>query len=483
MITFFKNRISKLFHIKNSLMGKIVLLFLVIFLLMLIPSVLQVYTFFNLSSTYKDMIDNIAYTNRLSMDVSIKIEPVGWDIVAGKVGFEESGIIPLIEDIREQMVSIGENKYSADDSGIIEVSLRALSTLEEYVNRLGSQIHNRAPVAENENVLEEIRVCVALINDLLSDFSSMQLERAAVLNEEMSVRSSLYFIINTILILIVITTGIFAFWYISKSLMNPIEKLLDMSFKISKGDFTSRVYLAASDEFNELASGMNKMSEQIELLISKSVEEQKQLQMLEAKALQAQITPHFLYNTLDAIVWAAEVKNTSDVIKLVTSLSSFFRISLSHGIDFITISDEISHVKSYLIIQQIRYSDILTYDIHVDEGLGSHLVLKLLLQPIVENALYHGIKNTRERGSIKISVTKCSGGVCFSVKDNGIGMTQEELEALRAGLDNNEYCERGYGLFNVNRRLKLYYGITKGIKVDSEYKKGTEVSFVLNILP
>jgi len=296
----------------------------------------------------------------------------------------------------------------------------------------------------------------------------------------MTRQRNLSFILNISLTLIVIVIGGFAFIYIYKSLMNPIEKLLKMSNKISEGDFSSRTELSASDEFNDLAAGMNIMSEKIELLLEQSVEEQKQLQIMEHKILQEQIKPHFLYNTLDAIIWAAEADNMADVVTLVASLSTFFRISLSHGIDYIPIHEEIEHVRNYLIIQQIRYSDVLTYDINVDEGIEDKKILKLLLQPIVENSLYHGIKNTRERGKITVSVKNENEKLRFTVSDNGIGMTKESLEELIHHI-NHGGGEKGYGLYNVNRRLKLYYGLSEGIEVKSEYKKGTEVSFAIEL--
>ncbi len=283
-------------------------------------------------------------------------------------------------------------------------------------------------MAENELLLEEIRVCIAGISDLLQDFSSRQVAEAAELNEQMYRQSFRGFWANILLIIVTVVVSAFAFRYIVRG----------------------------------------------------SVEEQKQRQMLEYKVLQEQITPHFLYNTLDAIIWAAEGGDDEAVITLVTSLSSFFRTSLSQGVDFVTVSSEIQHVKSYLAIQQMRYSDVLGYEIDVDENLNERLILKLLLQPLVENSLYHGIKHTRERGKITVSVKKEEGGVRFSVTDNGIGMKPEELGELRLSLKHGS-AEKGYGLFNVNRRLKLYYGLSGDIDIQSEYSKGTIVSFVLDI--
>ncbi len=398
------------------------------FLLFLTPVVFQTYTAFNQARSYRDIINNITYANQLATDVNTNIEPVAWNIVAGKVDFNESGILPMISDIRERMSTIKNNTSSVDNRGIMEISLRALNTLENYLIRLRTQINAKYPVAENEQLLEEIRVCVAGINDLLQEFSSKQAMEVSALNEKMYRQSYAGFLFNILL--------------------------------------TATTILASAAMFLNI--------------IQKSVEEQKQRQMLEYKLLQQQITPHFLYNTLDAIIWSAEADDTASVITLVSSLSSFFRTSLSKGVDFVPISNEVEHIKSYLTIQQMRYSDVLTYEIDVDEGFSNQVILKLLLQPLVENSLYHGIKNTRERGKITVSVKKVDGKVRFTVADNGIGMTQDRLAEVKHNLYTGG--EKGYGLFNVNRRLKLYYDLAQGLEIQSEYGKGTEVSFMLDIL-
>ena len=419
----------RLLNIRNSIIGKIVILFAVMFILMLAPVVFQSYMAFGQAQLYRDIINNITYANQLNTDVSANIEPVVWNIVAGKMKFEDSGILPLISDLRARMNTIKNNTSSVENRGVIEISLRALNTLENYLIRLKTQIDAKYPVVENEQLLEEIRVCIAGINDLLQEFSSKQVAEVAVLNQKMYYQSYQGFIVNMLLTLVTVVASALAFLYI----------------------------------------------------IRKSVEEQKQRQMLEYKVLQEQITPHFLYNTLDAIIWAAEAKDSDSVITLVTSLSSFFRTSLSQGVDFVPISKEIEHVKSYLMIQQIRYSDVLTYEINVDEDLNEQIILKLLLQPLVENSLYHGIKNTRGRGKLTVCVKKELGKVRFSVADNGIGMGKDKLAELKRSLNQNS-GEKGYGLFNVNRRLKLYYDLPEGIEIQSEYGKGTEVSFILDIL-
>lgn len=422
-------RFRKQPHYKNSITGNIILLFVMMFILLLAPVTIQTYTSFNQARSYRDIIINITNANELNTDVSEKIEPVVWGIVAGKVKYDESGIIPLITDIRERMIRIKNTAYVAENQGVMEISLRALTTLENYLVRLETQISEKYSVADNELLLEEIRVCVAGISDLLQEFSSKQVAEVSTLNQRMYSQSYQVFIVNMFLVVMTILAGAVALLF----------------------------------------------------LVRKSMEDQKRKQMLEYKVLQEQITPHFLYNTLDAIIWAAEDKDNAGVITLVTSLSSFFRTSLSRGIDFVPISSEIEHVRSYLTIQKMRYGDVLTYEINVGDGLGEQTMLKLLLQPLVENSLYHGIKNTRGRGMITVSVQKENNKVRFTVTDSGIGMKQDKLEELIDNI-NNGNGETGFGLFNVNRRLKLYYDSCDGIEIQSEYGKGTRVSFVLDIL-
>ena len=193
--------------------------------------------------------------------------------------------------------------------------------------------------------------------------------------------------------------------------------------------------------------------------------------------LKSQVNPHFLYNTLDAIIWLAESDESDEVIAITRALSDFFRISLSQGKDWITLADEVRHLTGYLTILKVRYRDILNYVIDIPEELYPQEVLKLLLQPLVENALYHGIKNRRGKGTVRISVWEENEWLHFSVKDDGAGMTPEHLEQVRRGLEGDGQDSAGYGLFNVNKRIKLYYNQPDGLHIESDPAGGTVVSF------
>ncbi|HXV44581.1 MAG TPA: sensor histidine kinase, partial [Anaerolineae bacterium] len=194
--------------------------------------------------------------------------------------------------------------------------------------------------------------------------------------------------------------------------------------------------------------------------------------------------PHFLYNTLDTIIWMAEANKTNQVIEIVRALSSFFRIALSKGQDWIPIRQEIEHVKSYLTIQKMRYRDILDYKIEVDEDILDGTILKLTLQPLVENALYHGIKNKRNGGTITVRARRTDKNVVLlEVQDDGVGFTQYKLARIQEEINNDSdeiaLKESGFGLENVNKRIKLFYGKQYGLSIDSHYLEGTRVTVAI----
>ena len=241
------------------------------------------------------------------------------------------------------------------------------------------------------------------------------------------------------------------------------------------------------DEITELGMSFNIMIEKIRDLVEAKTREQENLKKAELRALQAQINPHFLYNTLDTIIWMAEARRTDQVVEIVRALSSFFRLSLSKGRDWITVAEEIERTRSYLIIQKMRYRDILDYRIEVEEGALDNSILKLILQPLVENALYHGIKNKRQGGMITVRVRQPrEDEVLLEVEDNGAGIPADKLAKIQALLldDTAEtwtgaWQENGFGLENVHKRVKLYYGQLYGLSLRSEAGVGTCVTVLI----
>jgi two-component system sensor histidine kinase YesM len=290
-------------------------------------------------------------------------------------------------------------------------------------------------------------------------------------------------VLSVILIIGAVGFSVVAAWGLSRSIYTPIKKLHDVTTTITKNDLQALVTSDNVDEITELGMSFNIMIGRIRELVDSKIKEQENLKKAELRALQAQINPHFLYNTLDTIIWMAQSQKADQVIEIVSALSSFFRISLSKGRDWITIGEEVERTRSYLTIQRMRYRDIMDFKIEMDESVSSYTILKLILQPLVENAIYHGIKNKREGGTIVVRVQPKSGDeVQIEVEDNGIGFPPEKLAQLQAELEDDSgdiRLESGFGIGNVNKRIRLYYGKQYGISVKSEYHTGTCVTLVI----
>jgi two-component system sensor histidine kinase YesM len=429
---------------------------------------------------YDLIITNVSKTNRLNQTVKMDISNEIWDIVAGNKKFDEGSQYDIIDGINESLEDIMRTTEERENRQMLEVAGRAVDTLRRSVDRLGSQMANQSRVSENEEILEEIRGVSALISDILQDFIVRVIESATITNEH---HKRITFVLTVIQIFTVFFVAIFAMFTqrsVTASINNPIKRLENLSKRIAEGDFTARVKLPQVSELDGLTDNLNIMAVKIQALIAENVREQQNLQKSEMKALQAQITPHFLYNTFDTIVWLAEEKKNDQVIDITRAFSNFFRISLNKGKDYLTVSEEFEHVKSYLTIQKIRYRDILDYEIEYMPEMANCQILKLVLQPIVENALYHGIKNKRGRGLLSVKGWLENQRLCFSVSDNGIGMTEEKLANIMEQINGSadpEDLNNVYGLYNVNKRLELYYDVSTKLHITSRYKKGTTVYF------
>lgn len=271
------------------------------------------------------------------------------------------------------------------------------------------------------------------------------------------------------------------YYFLTSRLTRPVQILKNKMRQAASGYLEVKVRSTGTDELADLGNSFNTMIEQIKMLIQQSIREQEQIQKAELRTLQAQINPHFLYNTLDSIIWMAEAGKNAQVIELVQALSRFFRISLSKGRDWITIGEELEHVRNYLVIQQIRYRDILDFDIVPNLDIHRHPILKMILQPLVENALYHGIKNKRGKGLIRIVGRLDAQAIELSVTDNGMGIAAQKLTQLQESLNrqeepSSELVDSGFGLHNVQQRIRLYYGSQYGLQIESEEGQGTKVS-------
>ncbi|WP_312908722.1 sensor histidine kinase [Tissierella praeacuta] len=283
-------------------------------------------------------------------------------------------------------------------------------------------------------------------------------------------------IINLVIILgiILLFFSILLAIIISGTLVKPIYKLKNHMVEVSNGNLDSYYETKNNDEISILGKVFNQMLMDIKKLINQVYKVQTQKRNAELRILQSQINPHFLYNTLDTIQWKALEYKAFDVADMINSLSIFFRISLSDGKEFITISDEIEHVRNYLEIQKTRYKDKISYSINLKESISQNLVPKMIIQPLVENSIYHGLKLKKQKGIININVLSENDYIIIEVIDNGIGMNHKMLATTKDNLYNSIESEH-YGLYNINERLKLTFKDKYNIDIDSEFGKGTKV--------
>lgn len=267
--------------------------------------------------------------------------------------------------------------------------------------------------------------------------------------------------------------------FIARSITLPIQKLRDSMKKVQEGDFKAAdVVIPSQNEIGSLTTSFNAMTHRIEELMEENVKEQEQKRKIELKALQSQINPHFLYNTLDSIIWMAEGKKYEDVVLMTASLARLLRQSISNEDETVLIGQEIQYVKSYLTIQKMRYKDKLEFEINVDPSINSVHIVKLVLQPIVENAIYHGLKYKESKGLLTVTGYQKNQNAVIEITDDGVGMDEETLNHIFEKHKVN-YRSNGVGVYNVQKRLCMYYGKEYGLHYESEPGHGTTVTVTI----
>lgn len=266
---------------------------------------------------------------------------------------------------------------------------------------------------------------------------------------------------------------------VSRTITYPIQRLRDSMAKVQEGDFSEAdIEVSSENEVGSLTTSFNVMTHRIEELMEQNVHEQEEKRKSEMKALQSQINPHFLYNTLDSIIWMAEGKKNEEVVLMTASLARLLRQSISNEEERVSIGREVEYIRSYLTIQKMRYKDKLEYQIDVSPSITMIPIIKLVLQPIIENAIYHGLKYKESKGLLTVKGYEDGENVILEVADNGVGMDEETLKHI---FDRHKvnYHSNGVGVYNVQKRLQLYYGNDYGITYRSEKGAGTTATITI----
>lgn len=261
---------------------------------------------------------------------------------------------------------------------------------------------------------------------------------------------------------------------------DPIRRLEESLLYIEQEEANAdAIYIGGSHEIAHLGRAIRSMVEQMRKLTDRMVREQKEKRKSELDALQSQINPHFLYNTLDSVVWMIESERYKDAISMVTALAQLFRISLSKGNNIITIRDEITHARNYLNIQKVRFKNKFSATIDIDPEIENNATIKLIVQPLIENAIYYGVEHMDGEGEISVRGYEKDGDVYIEVSDNGMGIPEEKLATLLSDKTRSHGNGSGIGLWNVNQRISLYFKGDYGLMIDSELDEGTTVTIHL----
>ncbi|MDO5291780.1 MAG: sensor histidine kinase [bacterium] len=422
---------------------------------------------------YSQITHNVSVSSKFSIDFKSDIDLKMYHYT---VGSKEQKDLPIkeVDDAIVLAMSLQKTTHKKE-------SREAINNIRNYCYNLKKRMYEIADTKgyeeRNAQLENNIYILTNLIQKRMMDYLYYEAGDMAQLQQVMT-RNTVLLIVSTIVIvvimMIVVLSRSFRFTH---SITDPIEKLCSNIKKVGKGEFSIGCVDSDSYEITNLDIGIQQMASRISVLLQNVKEEQLLQHKTELMLIQAQVSPHFLYNTLDTIIWLVESGKNDDAVLMISDLSVFFRTMLSNGDDVITLEDEIKHTRSYLSIQQSRYRDILDFSMECPEELLSCRLPKLSLQPLVENALYHGVKEKRGKSYIKIICQKDKQEIKIIVVDNGVGMTKEELEEIRSRLKNKQ--KSGFGLRAVEERIVLYYGEQYGITIDSEKGKGTVVTMRL----
>ena len=483
-----KNRFSRDKDVDNNIKLSIRTKILLLSSMAAVPFfVVAIYLLISMASyrhTYESIVNNLTVANNYNLNFKEEMDESLYKLVVGYVTFdniseEEKLKNPyvLIDDLRSEFTELKNITTESESKMWLESLLRNIDTLEKRVDDI---LENVAAGEQYDHNIKELDNNIYILTELIQDdiqyYIYYQTRSMEAVTNALNRQANSFIIICAILLAILAISITTLSFFVASGIIRPIQELYDATGRVSEGDFDARASVHSHDEIEVLANGFNNMAGNMQKMISKIKEDEQKMRQADLRLLQEQINPHFLYNTLDTIVWLIEGNETDQAVNMVVTLSEFFRMVLSKGKEFISIEQEELHIRSYLEIQETRYHDILEYEIQIDPELYNYQILKLTLQPLVENALYHGIKYKRSKGNIKISGERKEDIIYLKVSDDGVGMDEWELHHLREEIERPcQETESGFGLANVNERIHMYFGSEYGMNIDSEKGKGTTV--------
>ncbi len=479
-------------RVRYSIKNKLFMLSATVAVPFLIMVIYLIYALHSYSNAYKAIVNNMTVANNYNLNFKEEMDESLYKLVVGSVTFEtvgeEEGLqnpYGMIEDLRSEFGKLMRITTDGESRAWLQILMRNIDTLEDRVDDIRTNLEAENSYDMNIEMLDNnIYIMTELVQDNIQSYIYYQTRSIEHLTQQLNDRVHTFTLFCGVLLALLVALVIVLTMMIVAGIIKPIQELSQVTRQISQGDFSARARTDTHDEVAQLADSVNSMTESLEELVGKIKEDERKMRHADLRLLQEQINPHFLYNTLDTIVWLIEGHASDKAVNMVVSLSEFFRLVLSKGREYITIQEEEMHIKSYLEIQQVRYRDILEYRIDIAPELYRYKILKLTLQPLVENSLYHGIKYKRAKGVIVITGKLQGDMVVFQVQDNGVGMEKEELDNLCSEIV--KPCQdtgKGFGLANVNERIRMNFGPEFGMKIESAPGAGTCVEVVIPAIP
>lgn len=475
-----RERVRRLYE-DSDLAAKIRYSYLVLVVPLVLFLIFCLYNLWSGNRKYEDMINSTVVASEFNQDFKKDFDYEAYLLIVENKSVAQSNLDDMLNEANRIVTGLEQLADSKDKNARLSSIKKYLENLGTYVDRIEQNLLKGNRYEDNIEIWEnDIQIVTTLIQETISQYIYYEVRGI----QESRIEYQNFFVallrFSVIAFACMALLILFLSYSIPLSITRPITELCKVTDQVAKGDLTIRSNIKTGAEVKKLSDSLNTMIDKINELLEQVKEEQVRLRKAEFERLQSQINPHFLYNTLDAIIWLAEAGQQKKVVSMVGSLSEFFRTSLNRGKDIIPIREELQHVRSYLEIQQMRYQDILQYEIDVPEELKEYLIPKITIQPLVENALYHGIKNKRGTGMITVSGKREEDFFLIQIRDNGIGIDKKRLEQVRDGIKNKILTGKDmYGLYNVHERIRLNFGEKYGISIESVYGESTTVDVCL----
>lgn len=475
-----RERVRRLYE-DSDLAAKIRYSYLVLVVPLVLFLIFCLYNLWSGNRKYEDMINSTVVASEFNQDFKKDFDYEAYLLIVENKSVAQSNLDDMLNEANRIVTGLEQLADSKDKNARLSSIKKYLENLGTYVDRIEQNLLEGNRYEDNIEIWEnDIQIVTTLIQETISQYIYYEVRGI----QESRIEYQNFFVallrFSVIAFACMALLILFLSYSIPLSITRPITELCKVTDQVAKGDLTIRSNIKTGAEVKKLSDSLNTMIDKINELLEQVKEEQVRLRKAEFERLQSQINPHFLYNTLDAIIWLAEAGQQKKVVSMVGSLSEFFRTSLNRGKDIIPIREELQHVRSYLEIQQMRYQDILQYEIDVPEELKEYLIPKITIQPLVENALYHGIKNKRGTGMITVSGKREEDFFLIQIRDNGIGIDKKRLEQVRDGIKNKILTGKDmYGLYNVHERIRLNFGEKYGISIESVYGESTTVDVCL----